>query len=145
MMWEIVLQNTVTWIYRGKIIQHWNILKRPQTSQAAIPVSHTVLFAVSRISLMHFVVKCWHRWCLRCFVIGAFLPISYDHNSADSPTAITHVNTAEDPLQIPYSNPIGPSWIEMCPLGEGNQLYTLHLATADAGLAFLFKLLYLYV
>lgn len=43
-------------------------------------------------------------------------------------------------IQIQLS---GLSRAEMCPLGEGKQLHTLHLATADAGLSFSFKFLYL--
>lgn len=48
----------------------------------------------------------------------------------------------EDSLQTQASIQLPQlSRVAMCPLGESNKLRALHLATANAGLAFSFKLL----
>ena len=84
----------------------------------------------------------------KCFlsIFNGYVP-----STVDSPIAITCVNTAVESEQLTYLRtpyrvkhliqlPL-LSRVAMCPLREGNKLHALHSATADAGLAFSFKLL----
>lgn len=123
-------------------MQLWNILKHTQTSQPAIPVSHIALFALSRVSLKHFVVKCWLKWCLRCFVIGAFSSNFLRPQLCRLPNSNNSCEycRGSSTNSIFKSNYKDSAELRSAPLGEGKQL---HLATADAGLSFFFKFLHL--